>query len=241
MVKSLKPFSFKQSGAILLYLFAVVTLGSFNVGPLSLRVYSTVIMLLYLFVNIYRFNSLNVIPISNTYIKLYILFLFIFFICLCITGDLVRIGFFRRLLAYDLVCIVTFFAIYLMVNSRTQLRQVVIFLLLICLFDAIVTILQVTGNELGWVIGRFIAPFDNAKEIAERNSEIVGISIAPGVFGNVVANAFKLTSFAPLVFAFLNKNNNATSFHSMVFNVVVFVAIFLILVIILSTASFASS
>lgn len=223
-----RNFSFRQIGTLLLYLFSVIVLGGFFVGPASLRVYATVLMFFYILANIKRFKSLGVVPISKSYIKLYVAFLLIFFFCLIVTGDIESYGLIRRILAYDFVCIVTFFAIYLKVNNDTQIRYIVLFLLAICLFDAIITILQMSGQEIGWTIGHLIKPFeDDAAEIAERNSDIVAISIAPGIFGNVVSNAFVLASFAPLVFSYYRLENKISFILSIVFTIVGVVAIFL--------------
>ena len=213
---------------MLLYLFSVIALGSFVVGPLSVRVYATVLMLIYILLNVKRFKAANVVPISKSYIKLYVAFLLIFFFCLVVTGDLMSFGLIRRILAYDLVCIVTFFSIYLKVNNATQIRNIVLFLLAICLFDAIITILQMAGQEIGWIIGQLITPFkEDAAEIAERNSDIVAISIAPGIFGNVVSNAFVLASFAPLVFSYYRLKNKISFILSILFTIIGVVAIFL--------------
>lgn len=213
---------------MLLYLFSVQALGSFVIGPLSVRVYATVLMLIHILVNVKQLKAVSVVPISKSYIKLYVVFLFIFFVCLVITGDIVSYGFARRFLSYDLVCIVTFFSIYLKVNNAIQIKCIVLFLLAICLFDAIITILQMTGQEIGWTIGQMINPFEyDTAEIAERNSDIVAVSIAPGIYGNVVYNAFVLASFAPLVFSFYRLENKVSFILSIVLTIIGLFAIFL--------------
>ena len=208
MLKFLKTYFSNGTGIMLLYLFSVIALGSFVVGPLSVRVYATVLMLIYILVNVKRFKAASVVPISKSYIKLYVAFLLIFFFCLVVTGDLMSLGFFKRFLAYDLVCITTFFAIYLKVNNQNQLKCILLFLLILCLFDSCITILQITGQGIGWSIGQFIAPVDEAKDYADTHEGLLAISFAPGIFSNVVSNAFILASFSPLALFLSNKKGS---------------------------------
>lgn len=195
----LKSFIFSKTRILALFLLAVIAFGKVFIGAFSIRVYATVLMLLYLLLNIREFKNGKVVPITKVYIKLYILFLVIFFICLLATGDILSVDFFHRLLAYDLVCVVSFFAIYLIVNTKIQIRQIVLFLILVCLFDAGISILQFVGSDLGWSIGRFMGPIEGSEENADRYGGLLGTSYIPGIFGNVVPNAFVLASFLPLI------------------------------------------
>lgn len=223
MLKFFKIYLANGTGIMLLYLFSVVALGSFVIGPLSVRVYATVLMLIYILVNVKRFKATSVVPISKSYIKLYVAFLLIFFVCLVITGDLMNYGFFKRFLAYDLVCITTFFAIYLKVNNKDQFKCILYFLLILCLFNSCITLLQITGQDIGWTIGQYIAPVDEAKDIADTHEGLLAISFAPGIFSHVVSNAFILASFSPLAL-FLSKRKGIVMFILMtcIYLVVIF-------------------
>ena len=148
------------------------------------------------------------ISIDHSYLKLYIVFLLLMGIAQLLNGEIVEYQYFKKLLAYHLVCIVTFIAIEYYVNSYYDLKRVILLFTVVMLFNNITSILQFNGNDLGWRMGMFFSDIQEEIEFADRHDTLLGISLTPGLFGHVVNNAFAIAVLCPLSLSLIEKHTN---------------------------------
>lgn len=93
--------------------------------------------------------------------------------------------------------VIIFFLLTATLNHHKARLYFVYFLLLIIAIDAIVTILQGTGNAIGWAVGSFFDGQD-LMDLTEEEGNSVGSSTARGITGTVVANGFLLSGLGLL-------------------------------------------
>jgi len=217
---------FKGVGIIILFVISVIVFNSYNIGPFTVRVYATIAMSLYLLYNGIAFGRRQSIPITNSYIKLYAAFLGIFLLCLIANGEITEFDYFKRLFAYHVVCFVAFYAIYLKVNDRDQILLISVSLLAIIFANSVITVLQASGNSLAWAIGERLSPIEEVEDQANNYDTIVGISIISGIFGDVVRNAYYLTSLVPLTIFLFKHNKFLVRFFAIIIYIIGLLAIF---------------
>lgn len=209
----------------LAFILSITLLGSIIVGPLSIRVYATVAMFIYL---LFSNRKNNFIHLNHSYLKLYILFLVLMGLSQLIVGEIIEYQYFKKLLAYHFVCIITFLAIERFVNNRTDVSIVILLLTCVMLLNNITTILQFIGNNIGWSIGQFFGDISENVDFAESHDTILGFSRTPGIFGNVVNNAFAIAVFSPLSLCLLNNNTKGfLKIFALVSYIIAFVACFM--------------
>lgn len=226
MQKTANNHSFNGSILIIIFIIAVIIFNSFNIGLLSVRVYATIAMSLYLLYNIKGFGCNHVIPISNTYIKLYGGFLAIFLLSLIANGEIAEFDYFRRLMAFHLVCFVAFYAIFLKVNNKEQISLILVSLLAIILIDGVLTIFQASGNSLAWEVAEKISPIEEVEDNTRERDTILGASIIPGIFGGVVRNAYYLASLLPLTILFFSDKRLFVRCFAIITFIIGFLAIY---------------
>ena len=131
-----------------LFLFASLVLGTFTVGPFSIRVYFTVVMTIYLLL-MGRKNRQQ--KINMSYEILFLLAVYLVFNALSLTmcGEFDMSDFPKSLLSLFLNCYVTFFAFNHFVNTPKQFNSTVIFLISVVAIDCVITYLQYQGNPIG--------------------------------------------------------------------------------------------
>ena len=109
-----------QFAFFLLFVVSVLIFGSIKVGPLSIRVYMTVLMLAYLIIA-KRPAGDKPYKIRTDYIAIFIVCILTLGIALTINGGLEAYGFLERCLAYYLVCVVGYFAVDLCVKNAKHI------------------------------------------------------------------------------------------------------------------------
>lgn len=189
------------------YIVAVLTCGSVIVGPFSLRVYMTVLMVLFLLVNGNKKTQLN---INKKYIVLYLICIFALFLSLFANGGLQEFGFFNRCLAFYLVCIVSYLAVDYFVKEQSQLHMIIFVFSFIIVFDSVASILQFQNNPIGWGIGLFFSDASGIEEYAtfmDSHDSLVGVSKLTGIFGHPVSNGFMLAVLTPTLMAGVSENS----------------------------------
>lgn len=193
--------------AFFAFLFSITLLGSVTIGPLSIRVYATIAMMLYILY--YRFDKKQeYIPVSHNLLKTYILFIVFMGFAQLLNGEILEYQFFKKLLAYHLVAIVAFLSIERHVNTYLDLKRTIVLLTAIMLFNNITTILQYVGNDVGWSIGMLFGDIHDNADFSSTHESLLGYSRTPGIFGNVVNNAFAIAVFGPLPLCLLNGRSN---------------------------------
>ena len=185
------------------YIVAVVLGGSINIGPVSIRVIATCLMMIYLFILSLRHKPM--LRIDKSYIWLYILFSILMGFALLLNGEFEEFEFIKKILAFNLVAIVSFLAIERIVNTSHQLRILIITLLSIILINNFITILQYNGNPIGWAIGYLFSDIDKSVGKIYGHDSLLGMSVTPGIFGDVVKNALYIAVITPLGLSLIKK------------------------------------
>lgn len=109
-----------------LFIFASLVLGTFTVGPFSIRVYFTVAMLLYLLImGRGDIRDKNKIPFHI--IWLYSFFIILTGLSLYMNGEIIKSEFAKHILSWYLNCYVTFFAFNHFVKTPRQLKGTLYF------------------------------------------------------------------------------------------------------------------
>lgn len=189
-----------------LFLVSAILFGSISIGPFTIRVFATIVMVVFLFINRSSFFGNKLIPIPFSYISVYLMYLLFFFIALVMSGDIDRYDFFHRLIGMHGVCIVAFCAVCYFVNDKKMANQTCMVLLAILLVDSVVTIFQYLENPIAWAIGGVMGDISQAEEYLLMHDDSLGASIMPGILGGAVSNAFYIAVVAPLSFLYIYKS-----------------------------------
>ena len=174
------------------YLFASLVLGTFTVGPLSIRVYFTVVMTVYLML-VGRKDRYDKSKMPYSLLGLVSIYLIFTALSLTICGEFDKSGFPKSLLALYLNCFVTFFAFNHFVKTPKQLKSTILFLVITVAVDCLVTILQYMGNPIG--IGIAIGLINDSEVQAEIlagqsfGNDTLGKDITIGIFNYTFINA----------------------------------------------------
>lgn len=176
----------------LFFIVSVLILGSITVGPYSVRVYMTVLMMFYLitFRTKQRDKSL---AIRSDYIRRFLVCILTLFVSLTINGGLEVYGFWERLLAYYLVCVVAYYAVDYFVREPKHFDKIVFVLSMIIILDTTATILQYMNDPIGWGVGAIFSDVDEFADFLNDHESFVGVSKLPGIFGHPVNNGFFLS------------------------------------------------
>lgn len=198
---------------ILFYLFIISTiiLGSISIGPFSLRVYMTIIIILLLIMKRTRFSMNR----NNKYMCVYILYLFFYGVSLINNGEFETHNYIKQIMAYHLVCITIFYSCQFFITTSNVLKITNTCIIGVLFLTSVVTILQYIGNPLGWSIALF---FNNngipdvINEYSASNNYLgnnLGKSITVGLFPYVFTNAMFISStgVVPLFGYFYKKNS----------------------------------
>ena len=189
------------------YIVAVLTCGSVIVGPFSLRVYMTVLMVIFLLVN---GNKKRQLSINKKYITLYLICIFALFLSLFANDGLQEFGFLNRCLAYYLVCIISYLAVDYFVKDQSHLHKIIFIFSFIIVFDSFASILQFQNNPIGWGIGLLFSDAAGIEEYAtfmDSHDSFVGVSKLTGIFGHPVNNGFMLSVLTPALMAGVSENS----------------------------------
>lgn len=189
------------------FLISITLLGSVTIGPFSIRVYATVAMMFILF-HYGTKGRTNLLPIDHGQLNIYITFVIMMGFAQFLNGEIFEYQYFKRLLAYHLVCVVTFLSIEYFLNTKEELNRTILLLSFVMLINNLTTILQFTGNNLGWTIGMLFGDIQNGIEFSDTHDSLLGFSRTPGIFGNVVNNAFAIAVLAPLSLCFVDDRSN---------------------------------
>ena len=215
----------------LLFVVSVLTLGSISIGPFSLRVYMTVLMLAFLILG-KKPASERYLSLKNNYIHLFLICIVTLGISLTINGGLQEYGFFVKCLSHYLVCIVAYYAVDRCVKSKTHIDKFVAIISFIVLFDAIVTYLQYQNNPIGWAIGIVFSDESQVEEfttyLADHQS-FEGVSKIPGIFGHPVNNGFFLAVTTPMLLTGIGRNNPKLKSLFYLFTIIVTLIVFVLL------------
>lgn len=191
------------------YLFSILVLGSYNVGPYSIRVYMTVIMLIVLLCKRISMGKAGVVfPMPKKVVYSYAIFVIITALTLFLNGEYGAYDFTKMFLSYYLNCFITFFAFEYYINDQKQLKAVIYFLLALIIVDGVVTVLQHIGNPIGKAIAMVITTVsDEVSDISSDGNydinQLFGASLPIGIFGRVFTNANCLATIGIMSMAYM--------------------------------------
>lgn len=176
-----------------LFIFSSLALGTFNVGPFSLRVYFTIIMIFYLIIR-RRKNSQNYSNFSMHIFKMFVVYIVLTALALYMNGEFVKYEFPKVFLSRYLNCIVAFFAFNYFVTTPKRLKNTIVFLIVILTINCVVTILQYQGHPIGQAIALLLITAEETRqEIMAGQSynavSLFGKDITIGIFNYPFINA----------------------------------------------------
>lgn len=160
-------------------------------------------------------------------------FLVIYYVFVCLLGFFnglyldkgTTLVFARFLPSVVLFCFITF-----SIKDKRYFSACVYLLLTIVIIDALVTILQGVGSSVGWAIYSYFHDPEMANDALSNYSNVdssIGLSIASGITGTVVANGFFLTSLGLLFwYPFYEKRTTLSFVFSMICFFLCLVALF---------------
>lgn len=186
---------------MLLYIFFIISIilfGSVFIGPLSIRVYATVVMMAYLIINYRRSKQ----KLPNSFIYFYLAFIILMGIAMGANGEFNEFGYVKTVLSYHLVSIVAYYATGYFNTTRKRINITISVLGIIMLATSIVTILQYFNHPAGWVIGNMFGKLDISHEERIENIEdiLLGSSLAYGIMQHSFTNAMNISVLGVLSF-----------------------------------------
>ena len=180
-------------------LFSIFFLGSWTIlGPINLRNFSALLILLISILNPYLYKS------TNQVIKTYYIWVFVYIFVNILSGNIFNSEFIRGLLTYHFLSVIIIFAIPRLVVNNYTFDTVFRWIVFFYIINAIFTILQFYNIPQAWAISSSINPMsdvgnDLLNYINKENDGYLGKSITPGLTGFVVSNGYFLTCFLPYV------------------------------------------
>ena len=175
-----------------LFLFASLVLGTFTVGPFSIRVYLTVAMAVYLII-VGRKDRYDKSKMPYTILGIVSIYLILTALSLTMCGEFDKSDFPKSLLSLYLNCFVTFIAFNHFVKTPKQLKSSIVFLIAVVTVDCLVTILQYLGNPIGIgiALGLINDPEVQAEILSGQNLgfDTFGKDITIGIFNYTFINA----------------------------------------------------
>lgn len=209
-----------------IFLFSVLLLGSFKLGPYSFRVYMVLIMMFYLLFSREKVNF----KISNKFMKVFLLYIVVTGLVLISIGEFQDYDYINLCLAFYLPCFVTVSAINRFIDSKHALIQLMWFLIVLIFFNCIITQLQFNGFILGKVIAMALTTsMDVEANILYDNdidsSLLRGEGLPVGIFGFVFTNANYSSTFgifALFLYDYYNRNKLIQAFFLLVLGLCIY-------------------
>lgn len=198
-----------------LTLFVICSLvgGSIQLGPTTIRVYASCLLILYLITK----RNYKHIHVDSKPIIVYLIFLFITLLAKLFSMTFFGTGvdetqvFFKRLLSLYLVGIVGYYGIAYIATTRTLLLQIFTILVIIGCVNAIASYLQYIGNPIGIRIalifssgeGDYMRAYLMLTESAQKAKFVV-----PGIFGHGAINGYMNSALGVLPIYYIFQRNS---------------------------------
>lgn len=195
-----------KSYLLFFFLFAALVLGGFMVGPLSVRVYFSLLFCLVLF-----HTKLNRQPSGiRNFTKLYNIFIIVTAVTLLLNGEFLTSNFIKKFLAYYFPALLTVYGVSNYINDFSDTRRILLLLGGIGVLTSFVTWLQYLGISAGTTIGmKFINVGQAQTEILDRFDMVssggaFGSGVAIGIMGFAFVNAYFISSVGAIPYVFRN-------------------------------------
>lgn len=175
---------------LILFLFSCFFLGGLIVGPVSVRMYCSVILLGFLVISGFRF------PIYKE-IFFYLLFVIVHFSALLFNGDISQIDAFKYFFGRYFVCFIAFYGVYSLIENFEDLRTVSIWIFVMGILNLLVSTLQFSGNMVALQIPLLLNVGELEQEKILGYTEKFGVGVGViGLFGTIVKNGYFSSIFA---------------------------------------------
>lgn len=178
-------------------IFAMLCGGSLKIGPLTLRNYVTVFLMLYSFLNRSYLSK-------NDVIGKYLIFFTVAIFCTVLNGDAFNMSFWTgTVISYFLPSFIVYYATLEFCNKNEEGGlEISNVLFVLFVINAFITILQYYSNPIGWAIARTLSSGDlqseTVLEMYGGSDNFVGIAVAAGLFGYVTGNGYFIGTYAPI-------------------------------------------
>lgn len=191
----IKGISFTKASALLIICLCVFLLGSVGLGGISIRIYMLMVLLLYGIFNRPK-------RIDNTIFKWYIIYLISLLLISIANEDILASYFWRNFLSYHFLSIATYIGFSAIIKNKEELHFLLFILVIILLFNSVVTILQYFNNPIAWAIGAFVGT--DVEEVAtyfdsHQMENFSNVALCSGINGNAVGNGYAIATFFPIV------------------------------------------
>jgi len=175
---------------LITFLFSCYFLGGFIIGPVSVRMYVSILLFFYLIIMGFRF------PVYKE-VFLYVLFILVYFVALIANGELGQIDFFKYFFGRYFICFLSFYAIYSLVQSKAILRIVILSIFIFGILNVLVSLLQFSGNIVALQVPLLlnVGELEQEKLIAYSGKFGLGVGVV-GLFGTIVKNGYFSSIFA---------------------------------------------
>lgn len=135
---------------------------------------------------------------------LYLCYLFLYCLFNLINGEFTTHSFLQSLYTYHLPCIALIVGLPVLLNSNKKLTFFTYSLILLYLFDVLLTSLQFVNSSIAWEIATRISSsaeegMADAEMYSNTGDSLLGYSIVAGAFGFVVTNGYFLATYLPVV------------------------------------------
>ena len=203
----------KSSTVIFLVLFVIFSVvgGSTQIGPSTLRVYMTCILLIYLFLNKRKFQHIRV---DSNPVRLYVAFIVITLLAKALSMSFIGNGvdeiqiFLKRIFSLYLVAIVGYYGVSYIINSEKKVRQVLAVLVIIGCVNAIISYLQYIGNPYGMRIALMFnaGEGDYMRAYMNLTGAVRDVNfVVPGIFGTGASNGYMTSSLGVLTLYYVGQ------------------------------------
>ncbi|MBS5446924.1 hypothetical protein SAMN05216253_103182 [Bacteroides thetaiotaomicron] len=202
-----------------IFIFSVLLLGSFKVGPFSLRVYMVLLMMGYLLLTSQKKANYR---IPNKFLRVFLLYIVVTGMILSLTGEYQEYGFTNLCLAFYLPCFVTVAAINRFIDTKESFIRMMWFIVGLIFINCIVTQLQYHGIVAGKLIAMALSTSLEVQTTIMSDNDIdasllMGEGLPIGLFGFVFTNANYSATFGviPLFTYFLYESNTKVRIASL--------------------------
>ena len=193
-----------KSYLLLSFLFAALVLGGFMVGPLSVRVYFSMLFCVVLFI-----TKLNTQPQEiRNFTNIYNAFIIVTAITLLLNGEFVTSNFIKKFLAYYFPALLTVYGVSSYINGFSDTRRILLLLGGTGVLTSVVTCLQYFGISAGTDIGMKFVNVGQAQNVIYENLDIAttggafGSGMAIGIMGFAFTNAYFISSVGVIPYLF---------------------------------------
>lgn len=172
-------------------ILACILMGGFIIGPFSVRIYISIATLAYLLMRRYSFTL-------NPETKLYLAFIGLYLTTLIINGEYMLVNFPKYFFGRYFICFIVIYTFTSLIRNKDDIHNVIIFLIIIGIFNSIISFLQFYGYSSALNIAKFLNPTERSQEMLEAyvdKESGIGIGVV-GIFNNIVKNGYVSASIA---------------------------------------------